>query len=143
MDFYLIAITIIIVLAIAYILSRPFTNAESLQGSSGYFDAYQAQYQSLLREIKNLENDCANGENDEGCHQIVIKKEQAAQLLRLINPSLNDQPFSSQPVNASSSADTKPEYALRHDGFYICPQCGDRVMSSDKFCTHCGHRLQP
>ncbi len=144
MDTLLIFLTLAIVVAIAYILTRPFNNPSELQQSSFSNGDYEIQYLSLLREIKTIEQDCEAGDVSEDiCNQLADKKRKAADLLRLMNQALDpDQPFVQQP-GVSSPLDTQPEGDTPNPNTHICPQCGYKVVSSDKFCSHCGKRLQP
>lgn len=144
MDYLLIVTVIAIVFAIGYILSRPFLNPDALREAPSVVGDYHVQYQTLLGEIKTLEGECEVAEvSDTVCDQLEEKKRLAANLLRLIHPHLDDE-FTAYRHNAASElADTQPELELPRDGSYFCQQCGSRVISSDKFCTRCGHRLQP
>jgi len=144
MDIILIIITVVIVMGIAYILSRPFANPEPAPETSGTTLNYQRQYESLLREIKVLQDECENFDfSQEACVEIDEKKQLAANLLRLINEPVEKQ-ITAYPVNEFvDPEETQPENPFRRDSTAVCPQCGIRVASSDKFCTHCGHRLQP
>jgi rubrerythrin len=145
MDALLIIITIAIVVAIGYILSRPFFGADAVS-ERPFPEAphpYERQYQDLLREIKTLEAECQAGENDKRVTQIEILKEKAANLLRLIDVQSEDDIPGYPADDASQSPEFQPEIGSHRDGSYICPQCGSRVIASDKFCPHCGHQLQP
>lgn len=144
MDIFLIFIILIIVIAIGYILSRPFINTNAMREAPSTVGDFEFQYQMLINEIIALEEDCESAEKpDEICDQIDEKKEKAANLLRLINPPLEKDFTAEQPAPPAEEEYIKPDQTTPKDGTYICPQCGSRVKSSDKFCTHCGHRLQP
>ena len=144
MDILLIIITAVIVMGIAYVLSRPFANPAPVLEPPQHARDYQQQYEILLREIKTLQDECeVSDTSEEICVQIEEKKQLAANLLRLINEPVEDQ-ITPYPVNEPvDPEETQPETSFLRDNTYICPQCGSRVASSDKFCTHCGHRLQP
>ena len=144
MDLFLIIITVVIVMGIAYVLSRPFANPKPVLETPRSSQDYQQQYQNLLKEIKILQDDCETvGAPEEICNQIEEKKQLAADLLRLINEPIQDQ-LPPKPVNEPlDPQDTQPEAPFLRDHTYICPRCGGRVASSDKFCTHCGNQLQP
>lgn len=146
MDIILIIIILIIVVAIGYILSRPFTNTNAMREAPSTIGDYEFQYRMLINEIKDLEEDCESSDKpDEVCEEIDEKKEKAANLLRLINPPLEREFTTQRPVPPPDKKEAKPDQYIPKDGTYsyICPHCGSKVKSSDKFCTHCGHRLQP
>ena len=136
MDYLLFIIILAIVICIGYILSRPFTTPTGLQEASGPNTDRQAQYDGLLQDIKAIERDCKAGTLDrEACMaQIDDKKKMAADLLRLIKPAIEDE-FKTveEPYGNNSQV----------QGSDICQQCGYQVLTQDKFCMHCGHRLQP
>ena len=91
MDILLIVITGVIIMGIAFILSRPFAHPKPATETSGKTLDYHRQYEILLREIKILQDDCENFDaQDEACSQIEIKKHQAANLLRLIDAPLEE-----------------------------------------------------
>ena len=144
MDILLIIITVGIILGIAFILSRPFANPKPTSVPVQETSDYQHQYEALLREIQALQADCEHLDApDEACSQIEEKKLQAADLLRLMNAPL-DETLNLYPAQAPRNAeDTRPENLFLRENTAVCPQCGRRVASSDKFCTHCGNRLQP
>ena len=144
MDILLIIITAVIVMAIAYVLSRPFANPAPILNSPREDKDYQQQYKNLLREIKTLQDECeAPDAAEEICSRIEEKKQLAASLLRLINEPFEEQ-ITPYPINEPvDPEETQPETPYLRDKTYVCPRCGSRVASSDKFCTHCGHRLQP
>jgi len=144
MDLLLIIITIVIVMGIAYVLSRPFANPKPVPEIPQVTQDYQQQYQNLLREIKILQEECETMDAPEGIFsQIKEKKQLAADLLRLIKEPVEDQMTPTPVKEPANLHDTQPENPFLHDQTYICPRCGGRVASSDKFCTHCGNRLQP
>ncbi|MFW5714636.1 MAG: zinc-ribbon domain-containing protein [Brevefilum sp.] len=144
MDILLIIITVVIVMGIGYILSRPFSNPQPAPATTGKTQNYQRQYENLLREIKTLQDDCENFEtSQELCDQIEVKKQQAARLLKFINTPLEKE-LTPYPVNDPvDPEETQPENHFLRGNKAVCPQCGRRVASSDKFCIYCGHRLQP
>lgn len=92
MDIFLIVIVMAIIIAIGLILSKPFLDESSINTAPGIKNNKdEIQYQQLLRAIKLLEDRCQAVENtDEICEQLDQKKRQAANLLRLINPNLED-----------------------------------------------------
>ncbi|MBW6466019.1 MAG: zinc ribbon domain-containing protein [Brevefilum sp.] len=144
MDFLLYFLILVIVLATGYVLSKPLIKPPDGQDAIDA-EINQEKYEKTLREINHIEHDCEAGKiPKEVCQaQISAKKRQAADLLRSINPRLdavvNDEPAA---YSAENDADQPTEQAVQRDT-EICPQCGHKVMTSDKFCMHCGHRLQP
>jgi len=144
MDILLIVITVVIVMGIAFILSRPFAHPKPATETAGKTQDYQRQYENLLLEIKILQDECENLDpQDEPCSQIEVKKHQAAHLLRLIEAPLAENAMLYPITESRDPEETQPESLFLMDNTTICPQCGRRVASSDKFCTHCGNRLQP
>jgi hypothetical protein len=144
MDILLIIITVIIVMGIAYILSRPFAHPEPVIHPPHKTQDTHMAYLNLLRDIKILQAKVESLDAPgELLSQIEDKKQRAASLLRLINEPMEVQ---EQPAPASETQnleDTQPENPFLRDNTSICPRCGGNVTSSDKFCTHCGNRLQP
>jgi hypothetical protein len=92
MDPLLIVIVVILVVVIGYILSRPFDNPpEAPIAPSQESDRLQA-YQNMLDEIKSLQRERNSGGDIEAIEkQINAKKQEAADLLRQINPSLDNE----------------------------------------------------
>ncbi len=144
MDIILIIITLVIIIGITYILSRPFTRLEPAHETLGNTQNYQRRYEVLLREIKTLQDECDHFDAPEDiCKQIEEKKQHAANLLKLINAPLENNithHVMDKPVDLE---ETQPENPFIGQSAYLCPQCGRHVATSDKFCSHCGNRLQP
>lgn len=92
MDPLLIVIVVILVVVIGYILSRPFDSPpEALIAPSQESDRLQA-YQNMLDEIKSLQRERNSGGDIEAIEkQINAKKQEAADLLRQIYPSLDNE----------------------------------------------------
>lgn len=144
MDPLLIIITVTIVMGIAYILSRPFANPVKATEMPVESENYHQQYKRLLREIKVLQDECDHFDApEEICNQIEEKKRLAADLLKLINAPVEVETSQYPVKEAVDPEETQPETHILRESAYVCPQCGNRVASSDKFCTHCGNRLQP
>ena len=144
MDILLIAITIVIILGIAFILSRPFAHPKPVSTSTGENRYYHRQYEILLDEIKALQKASEIPEaEEETLVQIKEKKLMAANLLRLMDAPLEEAHPALPAQEGRDPEETQPEYLFTMDNTTICPQCGRRVASSDKFCTHCGNRLHP
>lgn len=90
MDPFLLLILIPIVILIGYILSRPFENPPDYQVGIIPKNDLQDQYDSLLNEIRMMQNQLETSEHSEDLvDQIKIKKRQAAMLLRQLNPTLD------------------------------------------------------
>ena len=131
MNIPLIIITFLIVIIISYILSRPFLNGHVDPESLTSLSQYKTQYETLLGEIKNLEVAFKRTQDQTYYEKIEAKKEMAADLLRLIDQE-------QQQAFPSSTTGEAPQSAT-----IICPHCGRRIVSGDKFCNYCGNRLQP
>jgi rubrerythrin len=143
MNFALIIITILIVFTISYILSRPFLKADTLLESRLPLNQYENQYQALLLEIKSLESKYEDTKNQAYHALIEEKKDSAAQLLRLIDEEKRYANSTEPGEEKEQPAATPLNEDLPQENTVICPQCGGRVVSGDKFCAHCGHRLHP
>jgi len=90
MDPLLILILIPLVIFIGYILSRPFENPPDYQFGVKGERNLQETYDSLLREIKTLQNEIQNSDNpDDLENRIKAKKRKAADLLRQLKPDLD------------------------------------------------------
>lgn len=145
MDYLLFLFILVIVIAIGYILSKPFTKSSDAQKLTEPAADFEDQYETLLREIKVIEQEYKDGTIDqEAClTQIDEKKKLAADLLRLIHPVVKDEIMLNQNAIGFEQAKDQPLFDPSAQGSYFCPQCGDQVLKSDKFCLHCGHRLRP
>jgi hypothetical protein len=144
MEYLLFLFIVIIVITTGYVLSKPFSKQMDQPEETRLLD-HERQYQNLLEEIRGIEKDCESGilTTDDCIRQIREKKEIAANLLRVIDPTMRI-----ESVISDEFKPTEPDHAqltapFLSQGSYYCPQCGDQVKSSDKFCMHCGHRLQP
>ena len=85
----LVIIVIALVVIIGYILSRPFENPPTYKVNTSEKNDLRDQYDSLLREIKVLQNSIETDDNPNDLKkQIELKKRHAARLLRQINPDL-------------------------------------------------------
>ena len=92
MDPLLILIILLLVTLIGYILSRPFENPPDYQVGVKEEENLQENYDSLLREIKMMQREIQNRDNpDDLENQIEAKKRKAADLLRHLNPDLDDE----------------------------------------------------
>lgn len=88
MDFLTIIITGITILFIGYILSKPFVKTETQKEDTALVDDVEDRYQTLLQEIKALQEENAqDGSTSERLNQIEEKKRQAAELLRQKDPA--------------------------------------------------------
>lgn len=141
MDIVLIIIMLAIVIAIGFILSRPFLNADLMHLSYNGAKKLKFQYQALLTEIKSLEGELHVAQNAEDVADLLTQKKQlAANLLRQIDLENN---FKDDASDDGEPYQTLPEREINWNEMTFCSQCGQRVKYSDKFCTYCGHRLQP
>ena len=140
MDTLLIVLFIAILTAIALIISRPIVRMS--QNTQDIRDSYQLQYQAVLDQIKIMERlSNAVGEPDDILEQIEEKRALAAELINLINIETahrREDVYTDLLNQEGNSSDQDPGM-----GRMYCPQCGGTITAGDKFCTHCGHRLQP
>jgi len=144
MEYPLILLILIIVIVTGYVLSKPFTK-QSERTYEDQLDDYQRQYQDLLEEIKDIEKECEAGSIpiDDCIDQVNEKKKMAADLLRAIDPTMKIESIISDEVKPADTDKNRPTEDRFSKGVYYCPQCAGKVMNSDKFCMHCGNRLQP
>lgn len=90
MDPLLLLILIPIVILIGYILSRPFENPPDYQVGTTPKNDLQDQYDSLLDEIRMLQSEVEASDHPEDVQNLIeAKKQQAARLLRKLNPTLD------------------------------------------------------
>jgi len=144
MEYLFFLFIVIIVITTGYVLSKPFSKQMDQSEETSLLD-HERQYQNLLEEIRGIEQDCETGiiTIDDCVHQIREKKEIAANLLRVIDPTMKIESVISDEFKPAEPNNTQTSAQFQSQGSYFCPQCGDQVMNSDKFCMHCGHRLQP
>jgi hypothetical protein len=144
MDYLLYLLILVIVIATGYVLSKPLIKSVNRQEMIDA-EVNRERYDRLLGEIKDLEDACeAEAIPKEVCHtQIRAKKRQAADLLRKLNPRLDISINEEHAEYSTENIDDQPPSNLPDREADICPQCGHKVMKSDKFCMHCGHRLRP
>lgn len=144
MDYLIYFFILIIVIATGYILSRPFIKSINNVPTSHTIEL-QGQYQALLEEIRQLMSDCESGAIpiDDCSQQIKEKKRMAADLLRDMDSQTRTAVIAAgqnKPINGENRESLAGDPST--SGHY-CPQCAGQVISSDKFCMHCGHRLRP
>jgi hypothetical protein len=99
----------------------------------------------VLSEIKDIEHECEAGAipKEECQNQISAKKRQAADLLRKINPRLDAVVNEAHTEYSAENNDDQLPDDLPAQETDICPQCGHKIETGDKFCMHCGNRLRP
>jgi hypothetical protein len=144
MDYLLYFLILVIVIATGYVLSKPLIKPPDTQETIDT-EVNQEKYERVLGEIKDIEGACEAGAiPKEACQtQISAKKRQAADLLRKINPRLDavvNEEFAE--YSAENSDDPLPDDLPAQEAD-ICPQCGHKIETGDKFCMHCGNRLRP
>ena len=88
----LIIIVTSLVVIIGYILSRPFENPPKYTFDAPVKDDLQEQYDALIREIKRLQDEAETSDDvDSLKDRIDAKKRKAADLLRQLNPDLDEE----------------------------------------------------
>lgn len=152
MEPLVIVIVIVLVLSITFILSRPFWKAAPAQGAAHLAtyggaensvvgnEDFEQEYQEVMQEIRSLEaqqDENLNLQDSEIFTQIEAKKDQAVNLLHLIQPTIKEQ------AGIYKSLHNTPIQDDTLDAVQICPQCGSQTLTNDKFCSKCGHRLLP
>lgn len=145
MDYLLLIFILTIVICMGYILSKPFTSQSDTQKVDDHEVDLDPEYQLLLQDIKNIERYYQAGIiTEEDCMaKISEKKAMAADLLRKSHTQNESEQINSQASVTPETTRDQPKEALLPQGSIFCPKCGDWVLTSDKFCVHCGHRLQP
>ncbi len=92
MEPLLIVIVLLLVIIIGYILSRPFDNPPDVPTAPPQESDCQQDYETLLDEIQSLQRERDSGGDIDGIEkQIKAKKKEAADILRQINPSLDNE----------------------------------------------------
>jgi hypothetical protein len=144
MDFLLYFLILVIVIATGYVLSKPLIKPPDSQETIDA-EVNQEKYETILGEIKDIEVECEAGSiPKEACQtQISAKKRQAADLLRKINPRLDIVVNEKLAAYGVENNDDQLPDDLPAQEADICPQCGHKIETGDKFCMHCGNRLQP
>jgi hypothetical protein len=139
MDYILIIFVLVVVICMGYILSKPFTHPNTPESHDSDEVDLEDRYQMILGDIKAAEQDRL-AENAAGD----LRSDQPNQLNKVTPVSQmvaeGDQASYSSP---SESTPDSPNGEQPPKGVTYCPQCGFEVLSSDKFCLHCGHPLQP
>lgn len=143
MDYLIVFFIVIIVIATGYILSKPFSKQMDQSEEINLLE-HEHRYQNLLEEIREIEKDCDSGNMPkEDCRQMITeKKELAANLLRVIDPTMKIENIVTNEIKAAQPEDAQGLGQFQSQGAMFCPQCGDQVLPNDKFCMHCGHILQ-
>ena len=139
MDIFLLFLLFLIVIAVGYILSKPFMQQDAVSSGFSQTPDYDFQYRQLLLEIKNLERECDTEVlSDDICDQIDLLKKQAVELLKQIHtgPEEHTPPQDTSVYTSNDSTDNL------HEQEQFCPKCGSLVIPSDKFCTRCGQSLK-
>ncbi len=140
MDYILIVFVLVVVICMGYILSKPFTHPNNTPESHDSDEVdLEDRYQMILGDIKAAEQDrlAEEAAGDFRVGQPDQQKMMASESQRVAE---GDQaPYSSP----SESTLGTPNGEHPPKGVTYCPQCGFEVLSSDKFCLHCGHPLQP
>jgi len=143
MDITLILILLALVIAIGYILSRPFLGTNHSQNNADMLQTYQTQYKSLLQEIKTLQTNWkTNTDTTAILAELEEKKELAANLLRLIQSSSKGNDPSTEQESNSREQNFQMNNKNQHNGSYTCPKCGNQVVFKDKYCPSCGYHLK-
>jgi hypothetical protein len=145
MDYLLLILILTIVICMGYILSKPFIKQDDRLEAVVLEDEQKSEYDQLLTEIKYLERYCNAGLITEDDCKILIeaKKIEAAELLRSYTGPIGSDQKGGQPFTAPDESQEMPQALLKTAESLFCPKCGDQVLMSDKFCVHCGFRLQP
>ncbi len=142
MDILIIAIFIIFLAGIGYILSRPFVQAEENNDFTIGDDDLVLHYATLKNEIELLQEKCKNEAlAGEYLDLLDEKKREVEQLQNQMGLEEEEPPQPEEIIFTPEISETQPKLDLSQDGSYVCPQCGNRVYSSDKFCPNCGHQL--
>ncbi len=140
MDLLLIVFVLVVVICMGYILSKPFTYPNSTPESKDADEVdLEDRYQMILGEIKSFEQDRLA----EDAPGDVLPGEHDQRDQMISSPSMVAEGDQTPYASLSESGPDQPSGEQLPKGASYCPQCGFEVLSSDKFCLHCGHPLQP
>jgi rubrerythrin len=145
MDSLLIILIFAIVITVGYILSRPFIRTDAAQDNPTAITDCQTRMNNLKEEITLLDSECNEGAPHVDAYKALEeKKEQAADLFQLNQVPANEDNSTSQSNQEIEEHNTQSKDSFtQEESSHFCPKCGHLVMSSDKFCMHCGYRLHP
>lgn len=145
MEVILIILILIIVVGMGYILCRPFFDQSSTPEARDAEIDLEDRYQMVLQEIKALKQDYESSavSEEDTTHHLEQKKMMAAELLRLKNGQMTPVGEKKPSIRIPAEVPDPPKRSQAPQGVTYCPQCGNKILSSDKFCIHCGHPLQP
>lgn len=143
MDFVLIIFFLVIIICMGYILCKPFFNETGVEETAQDEMYLESKYQLTLEEIKRIERSVKTGVIAEAEADIQIRelKNLAATLLHQITHQGETE--HQTPQNSTAPATLHDQPGAYHAGSenQICPQCGEPIEKSDKYCVHCGHTL--
>ena len=139
MDFILLILFLVIVICMGYILCKPFFKDAQVQEPANDEAYLEIKYQMLVLEIKRIRDEYAAGTlPEEECKtQLSKMKKEASGLIH----QLNLEPTELQNIFPRDDIlfETPEDIAAGKENY--CPQCGELIETSDKFCMHCGHNL--
>jgi rubrerythrin len=106
-------------------------------------EQHQQQYQNLLNEIYSLENKYPQNSTPNEIYELIEEnRREAAKILRLLNPNLDERLSFLQLDEEFRQLRDKKDRENQEQGFFVCQNCGSQVQGGDKFCANCGFRLQ-
>ena len=136
MDLILIILFLVIVICMGYILCKPFFDDLDVKEPANEEAYLEIKYQMLLLEIKRIKNEYEAGAipKEECKAQLSKMKKEAVNLLLLLDlePTELQNIFPQEDVFFDPPEDNVEKY---------CPQCGEHIEASDKFCMNCGYNL--
>ena len=139
MDLILIILFLVIVICMGYILCKPFFESWQVQEPTNEEAYLEIKYQMLVLEIKRIKSECEAGAiPKEDCKAQLSKLKKEATSLMLL---LDLDPSELQDIfPKDNDLYESPEDRTALEEIY-CPQCGELIETSDKFCMHCGQNL--
>jgi hypothetical protein len=152
MDLGSMFIILAIFLLVALFISRPFFENTAYQEQEGNdrFSHLLAERERLLDALEELDFDHSLGKVAENAYQYRRQTllQQGAQVLQELE-EFRPQADASSAESAARAAEEDPLEAMiaarraevRETSRSYCPQCGNRVQKTDKFCGKCGSEL--
>lgn len=134
-----ILLSLALFLAVLAYLLRPFFTPAAKESRSQRFDLL-AEKDALLAQIQTLDFEFETGKLPEAAYQ-----QQRQELIE--RAALVLQRFETAVSSPDNTLDAKIEAAvaklrgIESEATHPCPECASPVRKSDKFCAHCGHKL--
>lgn len=135
-----ILLSLALFLAVLAYLTRPFFTSPQKESSSYRFDLL-AEKDALLTQIQTLDFEYETGKLPEAAYQQRRREliERAALVLQRFETAVSHQ---DNTLDAKIEAAVAKLRGIEPEATQSCPECASPVRDSDKFCAHCGHKLE-